>query len=144
MGSGAKVICDRCGFESLITEGAGFKYPAVSEELKRKAQDGEYGDKFRTVVKENPGGSVNGESRLYVCRKCGSWKVEPKLSYYIPSGEKETFFEEAGLTRRLFTYRHRCDECGHIMHEVDFDGRQELKCPDCGEILRVTAGIMWD
>ena len=147
MGSGDEVFCDHCGFSSAILEGVGFLYPSFINELKDKALNGEFGDKLKAVVEANPEGMINGEKSLYVCRKCGNWQVEPKLSYYIPAVVETTFFEDPDRTSRLYTYRHRCEKCNSVMHmhSINPGDDPELKCPECGKPLRVSdLCIMWD
>ena len=122
----------------------GFAYPVLIEELKEQALNGAYGERLRAVIEGNPDGMINGEYDLYICEECGNWQAEPKLSYYIADGKDIDYFEKKGFTKRLYTHRHRCEKCDHIMHAVELWKRPELKCPECGEILRYEEGIMWD
>ena len=102
--------------------------------------------------------AVDAEMKLYVCKSCGTWKVEADLSLYAPTNpeniKKEPSYVYLFAPREDYTlvkeYTHFCDKCGGIAEskplKCTFKGYEAdgLRCPDCGGECKTSGLIMWD
>ena len=91
-----------------------------------------------------------GDGVTITCKKCGYSETLLEgigFAYTMVMDElrEPELFEELGLTKRLYTHRHMCDRCSHIMHAESLKKRPGLKCPRCGKTCDyVHEEIMWD
>jgi len=165
MGSGFEFKCSKCGKEYSIHTGVGFLYLRVYEETLKDVKEGKYGEEWKTLALSEEYVAVDAEDYLYVCKKCGHWKVEPGLSLYAPKNVAELKKREYGiktveewgavpyvmscdfgddyqiLKRRI----HKCDMCGGVMHKATESEECNLPCPYCGGAPEEDHNIiLWD
>ena len=88
MGSGCTMKCPQCGYEFGRSEGVGFMFPMVYQELVQKAKNGELGEEIKLFFSEHPDGAINADRTTLVCNECGNLSGDYDLTMYISNGEK--------------------------------------------------------
>ena len=149
MGSGAMLVCPKCGFKFTRQEGAGFLFPKIYKETIEKAKSGELGPEIQKFLAEHEDGAVNAESATLCCDECGHLQKGRDLTMYVPiSGrvkEKSDYVMRFDLEedyKEYARYRHICEKCGGEMHVAGRD--EQLLCPECKTPLEEKHTIMWD
>lgn len=144
----------------------GFLFPEEYNKTLFDIRNGKYGEEMKSILCNEKHIAVDAEKYIYVCKKCGAWKVEKGLSLYAPKNVKllmmrrygDKTVEELGDApyvmswelkesyRRVKRYVHKCDKCRGVMHRATEDEEYSLSCPKCGGAPDPgkQLGILWD
>ena len=166
MGTGYLFKCKNCKKRYSVQLGIGMMFPEVCRETLDDMENGEYGEELQKLCKETPYAAVNVEREMFMCDKCGNWKVSENLSLYAPNDPEQIRAKQYGIKtvdewgyvpyvtsldleqdyHLLKEYRHICSKCGSVMKKIDDDNIPGiLPCPYCGTDNGMEPSIMlWD
>ena len=129
--------CAYCGHEEDFVFGPDMS--SVFRETKERALAGKLGAPAKRVAEAWPNGCFDCRDVLWVCSRCGRWRLQPTLDYLIKDegqtlldcwmGGSEEDIEEEHI-RRVFRYRHLCGHCRCEMRPSEES--ETLRCPHCG------------
>lgn len=158
MGIGLGYTCSKCGNRYVVLNEYGMLFPSYYEKLLKAIKKGKYGKEWKELSLSEEYVAVDGISKLYVCKKCKHWQVEPGLSLYAPKdpdkirekaaeyGGKIPYVTSLEDYRILKRYIHKCEKCGGVMHLATPEEECSLPCPECGgdpDLLSI-CNILWD
>lgn len=153
MGMGYTFRCSKCGYKLEAYMGIGFAFPDETEETIRNMKSGKFGETAKKFFEENPDGTVDCSNELFLCKKCGSLKVNPVLDLYKRKegvSEPKYPFPDDDYFYKVMEVDHICDRCGNKMEKQDEDRflkkafKGEISCPDCDGHLVVGGFFNWD
>ena len=152
MGIGGEYVCDKCGYKSKqILMGPGFLSAPCHPMIGTRIMNGEYGEKAKKILEENPDSEFSFYMGIYQCR-CGNitsedvvriWSRGKKIDEGVPwtfGGPKTDVYERGKILYRPVV---KCKECGKRMCEV-MDPPMEMPCPKCGGTMGFNHDLFWD
>lgn len=152
MGSGGIYVCGKCGNATEeLWIGAGFMSDPCNPLIGASILDGEYGEKAKKILKENPDSEFCFHKGLFQCR-CGNltskdvvriWTRGKKIAEGVPwrfGGPNIDMYERG---KKLYHSVANCSECGKRMHELRYPP-MEMPCPKCDGIMRFERTVLWD
>ena len=165
MGTGYQFTCKKCGANYSVMLGIGILAPMDFREKLEDIRAGKYGSIWKSRLENNKYSGPDIEKRLYICGKCGAWKVEADMSLYAPDDadakeaeyllavEQGTYESEENHVpffmdkeqgyHLIEKYIHSCDKCGCAMKPY---GKKigKINCPECGKPNKYRALFNWD
>ena len=140
MGSIYRVKCTKCKKAENATFGFGFKYQDLCDETMQKMKDGEFGEKYAKIIKDNPDSIINCDSVVFVCKECNKWFTDIAMNIH-----KKDIYGYLELGKMIKKFERTCKNCGSkkLIMLAYFDDNI-MKCNNCGGKLKETNHIMWD
>lgn len=156
MGSGKTLRCKKCKRRYTVFSGVGMSFPLKFMEIQQKVRDGEYGSEWKELIRSGDYIVADAETHIYVCDNCSYWGHQLGLSLYEPNDPIKLAGIKYGIKTvgewgyvpyamaddfrngyHLLKERiHRCNKCNSTMHKASEDDEENLKCHDCGIVLR--------
>lgn len=149
MGWGHNFKCNNCGKIGDIYYGSGMEYPEDCEAVYEKAQNGEFGDDWKSCVTDNPYGAFDCTLEVYKCTKCNFWKNDSRKNYYISTTAKKLRHryvtdKDEGQIRCIKRFHHMCPCCSGVMHRVELI-KESLNCVECRSTIEIDFyQFVWD
>ena len=142
MGSVIEFKHEKCGFEFVFLEGAGFSLFRKQCEARRHMRDGDWGEHWKSLIERYPEGTALLNTALCYCEKCSKYWAEPCVQFCIPKDGYHYNSSDDNLDmvperiiyehyRLLETEQISCPDCENIAKLVEEP--YEIYCPVCGE-----------
>ena len=158
MGIGYNFKCRQCGHEYGILLGVGGRFPTMYQQYVNEILSGAWGEKWKERLSSLEYAALDGHEKLYLCKSCHNWMVEPSLAIYLPNDQAaidKSYFVDGSQSilfpvmlewnyHFLASYVHKCHKCGKRMRSIEVKPQTELACPKCGHENTPLGKIMWD
>ena len=152
MGFGGEYVCNKCGyvFEGIMV-GSGFMSCPCDPEIGDKILNGEYGEKAKKVLEDNPDSEFSFYMGIFQCGGCWNvinkdvvriWSRGRKVAEGVPwtfGGPRRNVYEKGKLIYRPIM---KCDKCGRRMREDN--NSPSMPCPKCDGTMLFMEILLWD
>ncbi len=78
MGTGHSYRCKCRKTNKHIKVGIGMMYPLICDNIRQCVLDGEYGERWKKFLEDNPDGAFDCERLVYKCSACDYWELSYK------------------------------------------------------------------
>lgn len=140
-----------CGFSYDFKEGVGFRLAAREFKARTHMRNGDWGDRWKTLIEQYPAGTATYRKTLFYCEECKEYITEPQIVFYIPKEGSNYEYDETDYVpddklEELFQVLEKevilCPKCKKEAQKID--NLKKVPCLKCGQISEWKVVGHWD